>query len=166
MSRCHARLLARCATAAVLAGAALGAQARGHWALDLVLSWPILQTEIGVVLPVSAVSVNFGGVVYRHHAGRWYRPWAGRWIITVPPVGLVLPGEPEPTLARAPVPPAPASRPDPVIETPLGQSAEQLEADRRECNRLATTQPAALADAALFHQSVLACLQERGYQVR
>lgn len=39
------------------------------------------------------------------------------------------------------------------------------EAERRECKRWATTQPAALADASVFQRAVAACLEGRGYTV-
>jgi hypothetical protein len=57
----------------------------------------------------------------------------------------------------AALPTAP-TRPDPVMQPRQGQSAEQTEADRRECNRWATTQPAPLADAAVFHRVVQGCM--------
>lgn len=66
-------------------------------------------------------------------------------------------------------PPAPVyapSRPDPVIYPRNGQSSAQLEADNRECNRWATTQPAAMADASVFNRAVDACMDGRGYTLR
>ncbi len=158
-----ARLL-RSAAACVLACVAVSAQAGGHWSVGVQLGWPVVPVQVGVVLPGSAVSVQFGGVHYRHHHGRWYRPWGARWVVVVPPPGLALPPEAAQPVAE-PLPREP-SRADPVIEPRRGQSAAQTEADRRECNRLATTQPAALADAVVFHQVVLACMEERGYTVR
>jgi hypothetical protein len=160
----HAAALLRAAVAAVLAGAAMAAQAGGQWSVGVQLGWPVVPMQVGVWLPGSAVSVQFGGVHYRHHRGRWYRPWGTRWVVVVPPPGLVLPPEAAQPAGEA-LPPEP-TRADPVIEPRRGQSAAQTEADRRECNRLATTQPAALADASVFHQVVLACLEERGYAVR
>ena len=46
------------------------------------------------------------------------------------------------------------------------QRAAQLEADRQECNRWATTQQAALADARVFQRAVAACMDGRGYTLR
>jgi len=58
------------------------------------------------------------------------------------------------------------SQPDPVFTARNGQSAAQTEADRQACNRFATTQPSAMADAGVFHHTVLACMESRGYSVR
>ena len=68
----------------------------------------------------------------------------------------------------APPPPAPAAPPPPdmAITPRRGQSAAQTEADRQDCNRFAVTQPAALADAQIFQNTVAACLDARGYAVR
>jgi hypothetical protein len=53
-----------------------------------------------------------------------------------------------------------------VIYPRQGQSSAQTEADRRDCNRWATTQPAAVADAAVFHRAVEACMDGRGYTLK
>lgn len=81
-----------------------------------------------------------------------------------------------PQTPPAPVPPVSAAtdlgqvystRPaEPVIYPARGQSPAQAEADRIECNRWATTQPSAMADASIFHRATLACLEGRGYSVR
>jgi hypothetical protein len=63
-------------------------------------------------------------------------------------------------------PPAALSAPDPVIVPRNGQSAAQAEADRQQCNRWATTQPAAMADAGEFQRATLACMEGRGYSIR
>jgi len=56
--------------------------------------------------------------------------------------------------------------PEPVIEPRQGQSAAQVEADRQACNRWATTQASAMADASVFHRMTLSCMEGRGYSVR
>jgi hypothetical protein len=77
---------------------------------------------------------------------------------------------PAPVLVDAPPPPAPVatapSRPDPVIYPRNGQSAQQLEADRQDCNRWATTQPQALADSSVFMRAADACMDGRGYTTK
>lgn len=83
-----------------------------------------------------------------------------------PPVIVVnAPPAPVPVVMQAPVQAAP-SRPDPIIYPRNGQSAQQLEADRQECNRWATTQPAAMAEASVFYRAVEACMDGRGYTMR
>ena len=65
--------------------------------------------------------------------------------------------------APAPAPAAPAAAPEPIYYPRNGQSDAQKETDLRECNRWATTQPPAMADAAVFQRAVLACMDGRGY---
>lgn len=69
--------------------------------------------------------------------------------------------------APAPVYQAPApSRAAPVIYPRNGQGNVQLEADHRDCNRWATTQPSAMADTSVFNRAVEACMDGRGYTLR
>ena len=155
------------AAALLLTSAPLAGLAHGRIGLGLTLAIPLVVSpwgwgQVGVELPGPAVTVQFGGVHYRHHHGQWYRPWGPRWVVVVPPPGLALP--PPTVAADAALPTAP-TRPDPVVQPRQGQSAEQTEADRRECNRWATTQPAALADAAVFHRVVQGCMDGLGYSL-
>ena len=85
----------------------------------------------------------------------YYGPWYPGYGVVPPVQGAVMTAEPMP-------PPAP----DPVFRPRNAQSALQTEADRQECNRWATTQPSAMADASVFHASVLACMEQRGYTVQ
>ena len=68
--------------------------------------------------------------------------------------------------------PAPAYAPqaptvaDPIFYPRNGQSAAQVEADRQDCNRWATTQPKAMADASIFQRATFACMDGRGYSAR
>ena len=66
-------------------------------------------------------------------------------------------GQPVPLAARAP---------DPIFYPAKGQSAQATEADRRDCNRWATTQSGAMADASIFQRATFACMEGRGYTVR
>ena len=59
-----------------------------------------------------------------------------------------------------------AAAPEPIVYPNRGQSAAQTEADRQACDRWATTQPSAMADASVFHRATLACLEGRGYTVK
>lgn len=56
--------------------------------------------------------------------------------------------------------------PEPVIYPRNGQSAQQTEADRQDCNRWATTQPSAMADSSVFNRATEACMDARGYTLR
>jgi len=71
-----------------------------------------------------------------------------------------------PQPVAVPLPPAPPARPDPVIYPRNGQTAQQLEADRQECNRWATTQAGALTDSSVFMRAVDACMDGRGYTTK
>lgn len=114
-------------------------------------------------LPAGAVSVHIGGGRYWRHGGVYYRPWGPRWVVVAPP--LVVPVARSATVVRAAPPPAP-SRPDPVITPRNGQSAEQTEYDRQQCNRWATTLPSAMAEASVFQRAVEACMDGRGYGMK
>jgi hypothetical protein len=166
------------------------------WSLTMTMTTPhrlflrtLLMASVACVT-VSAqagVSVQIGGPVlsvgYRsghhhgHHHGHgghggYYRggwgwgltplllsPWIYPQVVTVV--------QPAPVVIESPPPPAAApARPDPVIYPRNGQSAPQLEADRQECNRWATTQPAALADSSVFMRAVDACMDGRGYTTK
>lgn len=159
-------LLRAAAAVALLAGLAAAAQARVNWSIGLDLGQPYPS------LPHGAVSVQIGGGHgrYWHHGGHWYRPWhshgGARWVLMAPPV--VFPLEPSVIVAPAAAAgfPATPSRPDPVLYPRNGQDAQQTEFDRQQCNRWATTQPAALADAAVFHRAVQACMDGRGYTMK
>lgn len=147
-------------------------------------------------LPGGSIGIAFGGGTYFFHSGVWYRPAGTRFTVVLPPIGIVVPILPAayvtlwiggttyyyangiyyaPAGANGYVvvdPPAEAETataaagPEPVIYPRNGQSAEQTEADRRECNRWATTQPAAMNDAGVFQRAVAACMDARGYTVR
>ena len=65
-------------------------------------------------------------------------------------------------------PPAQAlpQAPEPIFYPKNGQSAAQTETDRQECNRWATSQSNALADAGVFQRATYACMEGRGYTVK
>lgn len=89
--------------------------------------------------------------------GRFYDPvWAPVPVVVVPQASI----DESSTIGRAP------AAPEPVIEPRQGQGAAQTEVDRRACNRWATTQAQAMADAAVFHRMTLSCMEGRGYAVR
>jgi hypothetical protein len=161
-------LLRAAALAALLGSLANAAQARVNWSIGLDLGQPFLTS-----LPHGAVSVQVGGGHGRYwrHGHHWYRPWHSygggvRWVLVAPPVVFPLEQQPAVVAAVPPALPAAPSRPDPVIYPRNGQDAQQTEYDRQECNRWATTQPAALADASVFHRAVEACMDGRGYTMK
>ena len=70
--------------------------------------------------------------------------------------------QPAPTYAA----PAAPAVPEPIFYPRNGQSGAQTEADRQDCNRWATTQPRAMADASVFQRATFACMDGRGYTPR
>lgn len=111
---------------------------------------------------------------HHHHRGSHVGGLAVGLAVAIPLIALAHHANREPEVVYAPSPaplppPAPVyapPRPDPVIYPRHGQGSAQLEADSRECNRWATTQPAAMADAGVFHRAVEACMDGRGYTLR
>jgi hypothetical protein len=136
-----------------------------------------------VVAPVPPYLVGPGPGHYRG-GGHWHGPGWGGVALGLGLGALIVARPWEPVIVERPTyiyadppPPAPPAAPpqgtpvpsrhaDPVIYPSQGQSPEQTEADRQACNRWATTQPAAMADASVFQRATLACLEGRGYTVR
>ena len=73
---------------------------------------------------------------------------------------------PPPVYAPPAAPAATAASPEPIFYPRNGQNAARVEADRQECNRWATTQHNAMADASVFQRATLACMDGRGYTAR
>ncbi len=166
------------ATAAVLAGTMVSAQADG---VSVGLGLPAVGGYASAGGPVGLMSVGYRG---GHGGGRggYYRGGGGGWgwgvglglgaglllaspfyypgVVVTPPTTVII--EQPPQGASTPQPMQP-SRPEPVIYPRNGQSAQQLEGDRQACNRWATTQPAALNDSSVFMRAVDACMDARGY---
>jgi hypothetical protein len=79
---------------------------------------------------------------------------------------VVLASPPPVVVYNTPAAPAAPAPPEPIIYPRNGQSAQQIEADRQECNRWATTQHAAMADASVFQRATAACMDAHGYTQR
>ncbi|MDH5341072.1 MAG: hypothetical protein OEW22_14915, partial [Rubrivivax sp.] len=106
-----------------------------------------------------SIGIGLGGWGY----GGWgygYRPWYPGYVVAEPlPPTYYVQQQPVPVAVE---PAAPA----PIFYPRDGQSPAQIEADRQGCNRWATTQPSAMADASVFHRATMACMEGRGYTVR
>jgi len=133
----------------------------GVWFRPYGPRYVVVQPPIGIVLPVlpaDYATIWVAGVPYYYADGVYYNVAPGRgYVVVAPPPGA--------EAAPATAPPAPPS-PDPIFYPRNGQSAEQTEADRRDCNAWATTQPNAMADAKVFQRATEACMDGRGYTVR
>ena len=129
----------------------------------------VVAPPFGVVVPVlppAFVTLSIGGAPYYYANGVYYTPAPGGYTVVAPPPGADQAQPlPAPVLSPAPVP-APRPKPDPIIYPRNGQSPQQTEADRQDCNRWATTQPNAMSDAEVFQRAVDACMDGRGYTLR
>ena len=123
----------------------------------------VVQPPLGIYLPCCRPTTPRSGSA----ACRTTTPTASTttsapgqgYVVVAPPPGVD-------TTQTAP-PPAPAPvAPDPIFYPRNNQSAAQTEADRRDCNAWATTQPNAMADAKVFQRATEACMDGRGYTVR
>lgn len=97
--------------------------------------------------------------------GTYYvtRPWyPDQVVIRQPPAEYY----DAPPILQAPLLNAVPTEPDPIFYPRMGQSAVLTEADRQACNRWATTQPTAMAEASVFQRAILACMDGRGYTSR
>lgn len=141
----------------------------------------LVRTLIASALVVSTGLASAGphgygpGPRHHHHHGGWGLGGLVLGLaVAVPLIALANQADRAPEVVYlpppAPLPPANAaytpSRPAPVIYPRNGQSSAQLEADSRDCNRWATTQQAAMADASVFQRAVDACMDGRGYTLR
>jgi hypothetical protein len=98
--------------------------------------------------------------------GGWYGPWGAPYLALQAPLYYPAPIYYGGAVVAPPAVSVPPTRPDPVIYPRNGQTSQQTEYDRQECNRWATTQPAAVADAGVFQRAVEACMDGRGYTLR
>lgn len=122
----------------------------------------VVAPPFGIVVPLlppAYTTLYIAGSPYYYANGVYYTTAPGGYVVVAPPPGA------EVAQPVAP-PPPPRPEPDPIVYPRNGQSPTQTEADRQECNRWATTQPAAMADAAVFQRAVAACLDGRGYTIR
>ena len=125
----------------------------------------VVMPPIGIVLPLlppAYATLWIGGAPYYYANGVYYAAAPGQgYAVVAPPPGAdaAQPG------AQAPVA-KPLPLPEPIVYPRNGQSAAQTEADRVDCNRWATTQPSAMADASVFQRAVAACMDGRGYTLR
>lgn len=112
---------------------------------------------VAPALPPAFSTLWIGGLPYYYANDVYYmRAQGPGYVVVAPP----------PNAELAQPLPAPTPLPDPIIYPRNGQSAEQLEQDRQDCNRWATTQPQAMADAQVFQRATAACMDGRGYTVR
>ena len=117
------------------------------------LGWMSAPRQVYVAPPVySAYPPGYG----------WVEP-APVIIYRQPPPPVVIYRE-APTVVYS-QPAAPAA-PEPIIYPRNGQSAQQTEADRQDCNRWASTQRNAMASSGAFNRATEACMDARGYPQR
>jgi hypothetical protein len=129
--------------------------------------WPgAFWGGIGLGLGIGAIAYYDG--YYGGYYPGYYAPYYRAYYYDPPLVAAPVYGGDDPAAgARTgrPVPQASAAA-EPIFYPRNGQSAETTEADRRDCNRWATTQRGAMADATIFQRATLACMEGRGYTVK
>lgn len=134
----------------------------GVWYRPYGSSYRVVLPPVGLVIPLlppAYVTLTLGGLPYYYANGVYYRPVPEGYVVAAPP--------PEAATAQVvPAPPPPQPKAEPIIYPRNGQSNEQLENDRRDCNRWATTQPNAQADSSVFNRAVEACMDGRGYTMK
>jgi hypothetical protein len=121
----------------------------------------VVAPPFGIVVPLlppAYTTLWIGGAPYYYANGVYYATDPGGYRVVQPPEGA---DNAKPAPVQSPRP-----APDPILYPRNGQSPEQTENDRRECNRWATTQPDAMNDASVFKRAVEACMDGRGYTVR
>ncbi|MDR7335263.1 DUF6515 family protein [Roseateles asaccharophilus] len=134
----------------------------GVWYQPYGPRYRVVTPPVGVVIPLlppSYVTLTLGGQPYYYANGVYYRPVPEGYAVATPPADTAAP-------QVQPAPPPPPPKADPIIYPRNGQSPEQLETDRRDCNRWATTQPNAQADSSVFNRAVEACMDGRGYTLK
>jgi Family of unknown function (DUF6515) len=135
----------------------------GVWFRPAGSRFVVVVPPVGVVVPLlppAYVTLWIGGAPYYYANGVYYAAAPGLgYTVVAPPPGAE-------SAQPAPAAPVAKAAPEPIIYPRSGQSAAQTEADRQECNRWATTQANAMADAAVFQRAVAACMDGRGYTVR
>lgn len=146
------------ALAAGLGGVAADAQAGAHPAHVSAHAAAWRGGHGGHHHPWRGFGLGFGIGV----ASGWYWGWPYHdWAYYDPPPVVYAPPPPPGVPVVLPPP-----LPEPIYYPRSGQSDVQRETDLRECNRWATTQPAAMAEASAFQRAVLACMDGRGYSGR
>lgn len=135
----------------------------GVWFQPFSGRYVVVAPPIGIVvpfLPQAHVTLWIGGVPLYYANGAYYRAApAGGYVVVQPPDGVDTAQSVPPVLP-------PKAPPEPIFYPRGGQSTDQTEVDRRECNRWATTQAGAMTDALVFQRAVAACMEGRGYTVR
>lgn len=159
--------------------------------------------HVAPALPSGSLSVHYGPGQFFFHSGVWFRSMGPRFIVSIPPIGIMIPilpptyttlwvsgapyyyangvyyattpgqgytvvAPPAGVEIAQPVPQSPdaGNLPEQVIYPRNGQSAQQMEADRQDCNSWAMTQPKAQSNASVFQRAIAACMEGRGYTVR
>jgi hypothetical protein len=147
-------------------------------------------------LPSGAISIGYGPANWFFHGGVWFRSHGSRYVVAVPPPGLLLPYLPPayvtlwsdgvpyyyangvyyvagPQGYVVAAPPAALQAARPIATAPSfviyprnGQGSAQIEADRQACNDWGNAQAGGSGDATVFQRAFEACMDGRGYSVR
>ncbi|MEO5880868.1 MAG: hypothetical protein ABIQ06_00490 [Caldimonas sp.] len=131
---------------------------RGYWGPGYYWG-PSYYWGVGAGLAALAWSAPY----YSYYGGYYGSP-----AVNAAPVAEYVVTEPQPgdRVLRSGQPVPSAAPPDPIFYPRNGQTPAQIETDRQDCNRWATTQAGAMSDAQIFQRATFACMDGRGYSVR
>lgn len=115
---------------------------------------PRVGVGLGIGFAAPLYVGPYDGPYYGNYVAPGYRPYQGGTLLVAPPPVVYESG------------PVPMTQPEPIVYPRNGQGAARTEADRRDCNRWAISQPNAMGDASVFHRATLACMEGRGYTIR
>lgn len=131
---------------------------RGYWGYPGYAYWPgYWAAGVATVAYAAPYYGYYGG--YYGYPGYAYAAPVTEYVVSEPPQGDRVVRSGGQAVPRAPAP-------DPIFYPRNGQSTAQIEADRQDCNRWATTQAGAMSDAQIFQRATFACMDGRGYSVR
>jgi len=159
----------------------------GVWYRPFAGGFVVTDPPIGIaipVLPVYYTQVWVGGVPYYYANNVYYMQRPDGYVVVPPPAGTVVATPPAgnggvnelgPVTGGTAPPPSTVAPPASIAASPeanrlflyprQGQSAEQQNRDRNECNSWAASQ-AGPANTADFQRALSACLDGRGYTVK
>ena len=138
----------------------------GVWLHPVGAQYLVVLPPVGVWLPLlpgDAAALMLAGSIYYYANGVYYAPAPSQgYVVVAPPADIE-----SATAVQGPPAVAPASLAGQLVFYPRnGQSPQQTESDRQDCNRWATTQSDAMAHADVFQRAVAACMDAHGYTVR
>ena len=170
LTHCCTVAVAAVVLAVALAPADALAHGRGGYRGGYGPGWGAVGLGLGVGVGLGwLANSRYGYSSYGGYSnyGSYGPPVYSNVIVPVYPPGYVYVQPPAMVYREVPrQEPVAKAPPEPIIYPRTGQNPQQIEADRQDCNRWATTQPSAMADTSVFNRATDACMDGRGYTLR